>query len=261
MRKIGLLLFAAILLFAPTVHGQLLKKLKGKALNAAENALGKDKSENSAKQEPVGETGTFPSDKSSVKTINETGAGLKSSELPDVNAKLKEADSAYKIAKYGDSRYALKQAVKGIELEMGKQLLRSLPAQVTGLAVDSTKDVVTCSSWGWSNMIIAREYFNDNKKLEISIGKSDPSRYMLYQSIFSAGMQSSNGELNYKEIKVKGRKAIIEFDKSEGYAVCIDAGQAPLIMFKGVNFANEESMMQAVNSFDINAIIKMTGEY
>ena len=261
MRKTCLLMFATTLLLMPIVHGQLLKKLKEKAAHAADKALGTDQNENSTTtQETGGGDNNSPSGSTRVKATNETGEGLKSSELPDVNAKLKEADDAYKVAKYGDSRYALQQAIKGIELEMGKQLLKSLPATVMGLAVDSSKDVVTCSSWGWSNMIITREYYNGNKELEISIGKSDPSRYTSYQAYFSSGMQSSNGELNFKEIKVKGRKAVIEFDKSEGYSVCIDAGQAPLIVFKGVNFANEETIMQAVNSFDIDAIIKMTGE-
>jgi hypothetical protein len=71
----------------------------------------------------------------------------------------------------------------------------------------------------------------------------------------------SNGETqNFKQIKVKGNKAVIKFDKNEGYTVLVQIGQSGMITFQGINFATEQDIMSAVNTFDIEGIKKMLGE-
>ncbi len=190
---------------------------------------------------------------------NQGGEGLKNTSLPNVPQLFREMDSAYKVGSFSDTRYALQQALRCLEMEMGKQLLRSLPATVAGLMVDSSQDIVSCSSWGWSNVVIKRQYYKNDQQLDIVMGSTN-EKHALYKSYFDGNMQSNNEDLNWKEIKVKGRKGIIEYEKSEGYTVSVAVGQTSLITWKGINFANEQAIMQAVNTFDVNAIVKLMGE-
>ena len=72
--------------------------------------------------------------------------------------------------------------------------------------------------------------------------------------------QTTNGEQNWKQTKVNGHKAIIEYDDATGYKLSVPLGQTSLIVWEGVNFASEQEMMAAANAFDIDGIKKMLGE-
>ena len=72
--------------------------------------------------------------------------------------------------------------------------------------------------------------------------------------------QTNNGQQNWKQTKVKGYKAIVEYDESSGYKLSVPIGQSSLIVWEGINYASEQEMMSAANAFDIDGIKKMLGE-
>jgi len=72
--------------------------------------------------------------------------------------------------------------------------------------------------------------------------------------------QGANSEQNMKQIRVKGNKALITYDDNKGYTVMVQLGQSSLIVWECVNFATEDEVMSAVNTFDIDGIKKMMGE-
>ena len=72
--------------------------------------------------------------------------------------------------------------------------------------------------------------------------------------------QQTGGQQNWKQTKVKGHKAIIEYDENSGYKLSVPLGQTSLIVWEGINYANEQEMMTSANSFDIDGIKKMLGE-
>ncbi|HSU49634.1 MAG TPA: hypothetical protein VLJ41_03565, partial [Segetibacter sp.] len=136
-----------------------------------------------------------------------------------------------------------------------------LPATVADLPRDTTEDRVTSTQWGWANLTIQRVYRKDDKQLTVLVGNN--SAYSGFMNILFAGNMAaeSNGETqNFKQIKVKGNKAVIKFDKNEGYTVLVQIGQSGMITFQGINFATEQDIMSAVNTFDIEGIKKMLGE-
>ena len=62
------------------------------------------------------------------------------------------------------------------------------------------------------------------------------------------------------EIKVKGNKAIIEYSDSKGYTLIVSLGQSAMIVWECINFADENEVMNAANSFDVEGIKKSLGE-
>ena len=72
--------------------------------------------------------------------------------------------------------------------------------------------------------------------------------------------QQTNGEQNWKQIKVKGYRGIIEYSESSGYKLSVPIGQSSLIVWDGVNFASEQEMITAANAFDLDGIKKTLGE-
>ena len=61
-------------------------------------------------------------------------------------------------------------------------------------------------------------------------------------------------------VKVKGNKAIIQYEDSKGYTLMVSMGQSAMIVWECINFADENEVMAAANSFDIDGIKKSLGE-
>lgn len=265
----ALLLTGAGALLQTDVHAQgFMKKLKDKANEVANKAI--DKAVDKKVDETLGTGGTGASDNGqpaatntgsrSGKPVNRTGEGLKNTTPPDVLQKIDEAEKANASGNYSEARYAIQQALLGIEIQLGKQILLSLPDEVAGLHKDTTEDRVTSNRWGWANLMINRTYQKDDKQLSVLIGNN--SLYAGLTDIYFAGnyAQSNGNTQNFKQIKVKDNKAIIKFDEHEGYTLLVHLGQSGMVTFQAINFANEQEVMNAVNTFDIDAIKRMLGE-
>jgi hypothetical protein len=72
--------------------------------------------------------------------------------------------------------------------------------------------------------------------------------------------QTTGGEQNWKQVKVKEHRGIIEYDESSGYKLSVPIGQSSLIVWEGINFASEQDMMNAANAFDLDGIKMTLGE-
>ncbi len=256
-------LVAALLGSSANAQG-FVNKLKQKADQAAAKALEKKaKEEAGINSEPdqansSGEPANNPNSRN--RPANKGGGGLISTP-PDVKLHLTEAEASYKSGSYGEARYAVQQAMLGVEMEIGKKVLESLPATVSGLVKVEESDQVTSAGYGWSGLTIQREYLKDDKELRTTVANN--SAWMSAVNMYMANggyAQTTNGEQNWKQIKVKGHKAIIEYDEDSGYKLSVPLGQTSLIVWEGVNFASEQEMVSAANSFDIDGIKKMLGE-
>src|SRR5205085_5471420 len=80
--------------------------------------------------------------------VNHTGAGLTNTAPPDVLSNISNAEAAGKDTNYSQVRYALQQAIMGVEIQLGRQIIQSLPNTVDGLTKDTTKNVVSSTQFG-----------------------------------------------------------------------------------------------------------------
>lgn len=265
MKKPIILLFCGLLAYQ--VQGQaLLNKMKQKAEQAADRAIDKKLSgkQNGSTSSGGNSTTTGPGGASSGNTgnhpSNNSGGGLISTP-PDVKQNLSEAEASYKAKSYGEARYAVQQAMLGVEMEIGNNILKSLPETVSSLPKEEEADQVTSTGYGWAGLTIHREYYKDDKELRVTIANNSAwmSAYNMYLTN-SGYSQTTGGEQQFKQIKVKGHKGIIEYSESSGYKISVAVGQSSLIMWEGVNFASEPEMMKAAEAFDIDGIKKQLGE-
>jgi hypothetical protein len=249
-----LLLTVMAVCLAQPGKAQLLKKLKDK-VNKAVNTSTDTGNTGST------DSGTTTTD-ASGKPTNKGGAGLKNTAPPDVNQQIADAEQEQSAAKYSDARYSIQQALIGIEIQLGRQLLQSLPNPVDGLAKDTMQDKVMSTQWGWNNMTIQRVYTDKkDKQLTVTIGNN--AMYASIANVYfnnSYMVQANADNQNVKQTKVKGNKAIIQYEDSKGYTLLVALGQSSMIVWECINFADENEVMTAANSFDIDGIKKMLGE-
>ena len=259
---------AVALLILSTANGQgILKKIKDKAQQTTDkiidkkidDAVGTNNTNNNSSN-----SGT--PDMSSVgrsgKPSNKGGEGLISTP-PSVNDNLASAETAFKASKYSDARYSVRQAMLGVQMEIGKKILESLPESIAGLKKDTTSDKVTSAGWGmgWSGLTIQRDYKKDDKQLSFTIANN--AMWMQAVNLYftnSGYMQTSGEQQKWKQTKVQEEKAIIEFDASSGYKLSVPVGQTTLLVYEGINFTNEQDFMNAVNQIKIASIKEQLGE-
>ncbi|MFM7327223.1 MAG: hypothetical protein ACKO3B_00675, partial [Bacteroidota bacterium] len=72
--------------------------------------------------------------------------------------------------------------------------------------------------------------------------------------------QATGGQQSMKQTRVKGYRAVIEYDEGSGYKLSVPVGQSSLIVYEGINFASEQEMTTAAGAIDIAGIKKMLGE-
>ncbi len=253
------LVICSLFLFA-TAHGQFLKKLKDKAAQVTNKVVDKKVDEavgigdNSSSSSASGNA-------ASGKPRNKGGAGLTNTPPPDVKQQMTDAEAAYQQNKFSEARYSVQQALIGVELQLGRELLRSLPTKVNGLPKDTTQDKVMSAQWGWSNMNIQRVYADGkDKQMTVTIGNNGWYSGLVNMYFNSGYIQADANQQNVKQVKVKGNKAIIQFDESEGYTLIVPLGQSSMIAWGCINFADENEVMNAANKFDIDGIKKTLGE-
>jgi len=272
--KAKLILLAAAIMVASGSQAQVLNKLKGKGEQKAGEAIDnlfsgkkkKDQNSNSngsgnANGNDNGGNSSSNNGGSSNRPSNNSGGGLVSTP-PDVNQNLSDAEAAYKKSSYGEARYAVQQAMLGVELEIGNKILKSLPETISGLKKNESADQVTSSGYGWAGLMIKREY-NDSKEKQLTVTVANNSVWMAGVNAYLTNggyAQQTNGQQNWKQTKVKGNRAIIEYDESSGYKLSVPLGQSSLIVYEGINFANEGEMMKAAETVDIDSIKKQLGE-
>jgi hypothetical protein len=258
---------AVAVLMLPAAYGQgILKKIKDKAQQTTDKIIDKKIDDavgtNNNNNGPNSGTPDMSSVGRSGKPSNKSGEGLISTP-PNVNDNLASAETAFKASKYSDARYSVRQAMLGVQMEIGKKILEGLPETISGLKKDVSSDKVTSAGWGmgWSGLTIQRDYKQDDKQLSFTIANNAMWMQAVNMYFTNSGyMQTSGGEQKWKQTKVQDEKAIIEFDASTGYKLSIPVGQTTLLVYEGINFANEQDFMNAVNQIKIAAIKTQLGE-
>ena|SRR5437868_8174156 len=236
------------------VQAQFLKKLKEKVNNAVNKT---------ASASPASDSQQDANNNSSTsKPSNTKGGGLTNTTPPDVNQQITDATQSHAAGNYSDARYSIQQALMGIELQMGKQILKSLPETVSGLKKDTMENKVMSTQWGWNNLTIQSVYKKDDQQMTVTIGNNGIYSGFVNMYFNSTYMQTtSDGKnQNAKQTKVKGYKAVITYDDSKGYTLLVPLGQSSLIAWECINFASEQDVMNAANVFNIDGIKKMLGE-
>jgi hypothetical protein len=253
--KISLTAIAVLSISIACSAQGILGKIKQKTTETTEKAIEKKLQQKTGTTPTTGTTQTG----NSGDPTNKGGGGLVVTP-PDVKQSIADAETAYKSASYSDARYAIKQAMLGVEMEIGQKVLKSLPETVAGLKKDAEADQVTSMGAGWVGLTIHREYENGDKQLRIDIANNSAwmSAYSAYMT--NANYATTGGQQNWKQTKVKGYKGIIEYSESSGYKLSVPLGQSSMIVWEGVNFASEQDMMSAAGAFDIDGIKKTLGE-
>lgn len=261
MNKFTKLSLTAVIIIAAvgSVNAQtrLMNKLKDKAEDKMIDAIfGEDeKNENSQSSSPSNQAKN--TSQSSSNNQNTKGGGLDTD--IDVLALIDNASSQFNSSNYSGSRVSVRQAIQGIELEIGEEVLKSLPGSIDGLDAQTENDQVTSTGIGFVGLYIEREYVKNDMELEVVIANN--SAWISAISMYMGSTAyATNGEEQYKQITFQGNQGIIEFNESSGYKLSVPFGQSSILVVQGINYDTEKQFVAACDNIKIDTIKAKMGE-
>ncbi len=118
------------------------------------------------------------------------------------------ARSAYASGNLQDSRFAMEQMLRDLDMAIGKEVLKLLPVKVGALAVNEKEDNVT-GSGAYVGLYVNRHYGTDPKTASIEIINNSPLITSLNAVLNMPVIGGMMRDENQKIIRVQGYKSIL----------------------------------------------------
>jgi len=179
-------------------------------------------------------------------------------EIIDVNQKLDEAQTAYKSGDLESSRFALQEALQGINQAIGREILGLLPQELFGLPKIESGDNVTGTSIMFAGLFVNRRYEAETKNASVEIVSDSP--LMAGINAFMALPAFMVSDPNQKRIKVGNYKGMLtKSEDTEGnisYSAQIPIGST-LFTLTTNGIDDEKLITDALTQMEIGKIAKI----
>jgi hypothetical protein len=173
----------------------------------------------------------------------------------EFNKHLTAARTSYTAGKLDDSRFAMQQMLQELDMIMGKEILKLLPAKMQDQSVNSKNDNVTVAT-GFVGTVIHRDYGTENKMINLDVISNSPLITSI-NAILSLPLIGNSGD--NKVIKVSGYKALVQKVSGENdrtdYEIQLPMNNA-LFTLKAPGYTQDQ-LIAMVNSIPIDQIAKM----
>ena len=177
----------------------------------------------------------------------------------DFKTQITTAKTSYAAGKLEDAHFALEQAMQELDMIIGKEVLKLLPAKLDTVSMN-TKDDHVMANVGFVGATIHRSYGMYNNA-SIEIINNSPMIGMLNTFLNSAMLGGMMRDENTKVVKVQGYKARLEkegettADGKTNYKLEIPFNNA--LMTITVNATTESAILADANAIPLQDIAKL----
>ncbi|HZY80444.1 MAG TPA: hypothetical protein VFE50_13045 [Cyclobacteriaceae bacterium] len=171
---------------------------------------------------------------------------------------LASAKSAYGSGDLENARFAMEQMLRDLDIQIGKEILKMLPAQVGSLKADDKKD--NLNGGGGYGLYVQRYYGADPKNGQIEIINNSPlinSINMILSTPVLGGMMRDE---NQKQIKVQGYKSLLTKNVNSETAKTNYELQIPMnntLVTVRIDDSNEQEITAAANAIPLAKIAQI----
>jgi hypothetical protein len=176
----------------------------------------------------------------------------------DFNKNLATAKSSYGSGNLEDARFAMQQMLNDIDILVGKELLKILPAKFDALNSNTKTDNVSANT-GLAGVVVHRDYGTGDKTATLDVMTNSPLITSL-NAILSLPFMANSGDGTQKVVKVQGYKAVLQKNEDTennkiNYTLQIPMNST-LITIAGNN-SNEAEILKWANTLPMPQIAKM----
>jgi hypothetical protein len=174
---------------------------------------------------------------------------------------LASAKSAYSSGNLEDARFNLENALREVDVAIGKEVMKVLPTTLGTLHYNAKEDNVTGMSASFAGLYVHRTYGTaQDKNAYIDIVSDSPMMAGI-SAILSMPMIMNSGDNNQKVIKVQGYKTLLTKQADEngqvtGYDVQTPFGNSMLTLHYSGNITEAE-ITKLANSIPIEKIVSV----
>lgn len=176
----------------------------------------------------------------------------------DFNKNLSTARTSYSSGNLEDARFAMQQMLTEIDMAIGKEVLKMLPAKMEANAANTKSDNVVPNT-GLAGVLIHRDYGTGDKLVNVDIMSNSPLVASM-NAILSMPFVGNSGDGTQKVVKVQGYKGVLqktvdtETNKTD-YTLQIPLNSTLLTLV--IPNSNEAEVMKMANSIPVQQIAKM----
>jgi hypothetical protein len=176
----------------------------------------------------------------------------------DFNNNLTSARSAYASGNLEDARFAMQNMLNDLDIIIGKEVLKMLPAKMETLNSNTKNDNVTANT-GLAGVVIHRDYGTEGKIVNLDIMSNSPLVGSL-NAILSIPFVGNSSDGTQKTVKVQGYKGVLqktvdtETNKTD-YTLQIPLNSTLLTL--AVPNSTEAEVLKMANAIPVTDIAKM----
>lgn len=177
----------------------------------------------------------------------------------DFTKNVTTARSSYSSGNLQESRFAMEQMLRDLDAEIGKEIIKLLPAKVGTLNANIKDDNVTGSS-GYVGLYVQRTYGADPKDATIEIINNSPLITSVNAILSTPILGGMMRDENQKVIKVQGYKSLLSKTVNSETGKTNYELQIPLnntLVTVRMNDSNESEITAAGNAIQLAKIVEV----
>jgi hypothetical protein len=176
----------------------------------------------------------------------------------DFSKNIASARKSYAAGDLEDARFAMQQMLNDLDVAIGKEVLKMLPAKMGVQNVNAASDNVTANT-GLAGVVVHRDYGAENKKVNVDLMSNSPLVASI-NAILSIPFMANSGDGTQKVIKVNGykgtlQKTVDEQTSKTDYTVQVPIGSSLLTLT--ARDTTEEEVTRMASSIPLAEITKM----
>ena len=169
------------------------------------------------------------------------------------------AKSSYASGNLQDSRFAMEQALRDLDMAIGKEILKVLPTKMGALAAVEKEDNVT-GTGNYVGLYVQRYYGADPKRGSIEIINNSPMINSLNAILSMPVIGGMMRDENQKMVKIQGYKSILNKQVNSDTGKTNYELQIPMnntLVTLKMDDSNEGEITAAANGIPLAKIVQM----
>ncbi|MGC1243473.1 MAG: hypothetical protein WA874_17905 [Chryseosolibacter sp.] len=176
----------------------------------------------------------------------------------DFSKSITTARDSYAGGNLEDARFAMQQMLNDLDMAIGKEVLKMLPAKMGAHGSNAGNDNVTANT-GLAGVIIHRDYGTAEKLVTLDLMGNSPLVASI-NAILSIPFMGNSGDGTQKIIKISGykgmlQKSVDEETKKTDYTLQVPIGST-LLTFTAPN-TSEDEVIRMANTIPLSQITKL----
>lgn len=177
----------------------------------------------------------------------------------DFDKNIADARTSYSSGKLQDSRFAMEQLLRDLDVAIGKEILKVLPVKIATLAAEENGDNLS-GSGGAAGLFVQRNYGSDEKRGSVEIINNSPLINSLNAILSMPVLGGMMRDENQKLVKIQGYKSLLNKQVNTDTGKTNYELQIPMnntLVTLKIADSNEGEITAAANTLPLSKIVQM----